>query len=272
VSTAAQSVLVVDDDEAVAELMSEHLRLRGFEVLQARNGLEALLHVKHARPSAVVLDLAMPRLGGVETLKRICKFDPGIAVVVVTGQADRELHRQALALGARAVLTKPVNHDELFSSLGLSSTPSTTAASEARPPERLSVPTAPAPPSAPQAFVLVVDDDPDMRVVLEEFVKLRQHRVTSVNDAAAALRLILREQPDVVLLDIDMPELSGVDALPTIRALAPAAVVIMVSGTANVDAARRALAHGAFDYVVKPVDLEHLSRSLEFALTMKLVQ
>jgi len=103
-------------------------------------------------------------------------------------------------------------------------------------------------------------------------VRLREHRVTSVNDAAAALRLLLREQPDVVLLDIDMPGLSGVDALPTIRALAPGAAVIMVSGTANTDIARRTLAHGAFDYVVKPVDLEYLARSLEAALAMKSVQ
>jgi len=272
VSATAQSVLVVDDDEAVAELTSEHLRLRGFEVLQARNGLEALLHVKRARPAALVLDLAMPRLGGIETLKRIRTFDPGIAVVVVTGDWDTELKRQALALGARAVLTKPVHHDELLSSLGLSSAPSTTAVSQARPPERLSVPVAPAPPSTRQAWVLVVDYDPDMCVMLEEFVRLREHRVTSVNDAAAALRLLLREQPDVVLLDIDMPGLSGVDALPTIRALAPGAAVIMVSGTANTDIARRTLAHGAFDYVVKPVDLEYLARSLEAALAMKSVQ
>src|SRR5688572_24017792 len=110
--------------------MSEHFRSRGFEVLKAENGLRALLHVKHSHPVAVVLDLAMPRLGGIETLKRICKFDPGLAVVVVTGEADTELHRQALALGARAVLTKPVNHEELFSSLGLGNARPTGSASE----------------------------------------------------------------------------------------------------------------------------------------------
>ena len=65
-----------------------------------------------------------------------------------------------------------------------------------------------------------------------------------------------------------MPGLSGVDALPTLKALAPGTAVIMVSGTTDVEVARRALAAGAFDYATKPVDLNRLLESVETAVAM----
>jgi FixJ family two-component response regulator len=65
-----------------------------------------------------------------------------------------------------------------------------------------------------------------------------------------------------------MPGLSGVEALPTLKALAPGTAVIMVSGTTDVEVARRALAAGAFDYASKPVDLNRLLESVETAVAM----
>ena len=79
----------------------------------------------------------------------------------------------------------------------------------------------------------------------------------------------MEDPPDVVLLDIEMPGLAGADALLAIRAVAPAVKVIMVSGTSDAALAQRTLAHGAFDYATKPVDLEHLAQSMETALMMK---
>src|SRR5262249_16378179 len=79
----------------------------------------------------------------------------------------------------------------------------------------------------------------------------------------------LSEAPDVVLLDVYMPGLSGVGALPTIVALAPNAKVIMISGAANEDVLKRSLAFGAHDYVTKPFEISSLSRALETALPMR---
>ena len=75
----------------------------------------------------------------------------------------------------------------------------------------------------------------------------------------------------MVLLDITLPGLNGVEALPTIRALAPHAMVIMVSGSTDVELSKRALAYGAFDYVTKPIDFEYLARSVETAVAMRVV-
>src|SRR5439155_687265 len=86
-------------------------------------------------------------------------------------------------------------------------------------------------------------DDPDVRGVLEEFLVLKGYHVRASPDGAAAVRELAASAPGVVLLDIEMPGLSGVDALPTIRAMAPATAVIMVSGTVNVELAKRDVEH-----------------------------
>jgi len=88
---AARKVLVVDDDPDMRAAVAEFLNMQGFEVVEASNGLEALLQVKRLRPHGVVLDIMMPRLGGVQALRHIRAFDPRITVVVVSGVTDADL-------------------------------------------------------------------------------------------------------------------------------------------------------------------------------------
>src|SRR2546428_214610 len=151
--------LVVDDDPEARKVLKDFLRLRGLAVLEARNGLEALLSVKQHRPGVVVLDLNMPRLGGLETLKRIRPFDPTIRVAVVTEDPDAAIHQQARALGATVVLIKPVDLARLGTALDLTPgdprpiAPVTGSASL--------LPEVPPRPSAPE--IHIVDDDASRR-------------------------------------------------------------------------------------------------------------
>jgi CheY-like chemotaxis protein len=255
-------VLIADDDADVREVLVESFRNAGFDVLQAANGLEALLCVKRDRPDAVVLDLMMPRLGGVEALKRIHAFNPGIRALVVTGAIDTELHRQATLAGAAGVFAKPVSAATLVAAL------------KGPAPAQAPKPSAPTPAptqsgGAPTGRVLVVDDNPEVRAMLEDVLTSLGYRASTAADGATAVRAVLSEAPDVVLLDVYMPGLSGVGALPTIVALAPNAKVIMISGAANEDVLKRSLAFGAHDYVTKPFEISSLSRALETALAMR---
>ena len=258
-------VLVVDDDAEWRETVSEYLGLNGFKTIEAANGLEALLQVKRTHPAAVVLDLAMPRLGGLEALKRIHAFDPAIKVVIVSGSLDPEAQRRAQALGVTAIFAKPVDPARILEALGGVARP--TAAAPRAQAQGHDAAAGDRPTS--QTRVLVVEDDPEMRSTLEEFLAGEGHAVSSAPSAGAALRAIALQPPDLVLLDIEMPGLSGVEALPAILALAPDAKVIMVSGTSDVEAAKRALALGAFDYVAKPVDMAYLAQTVATAAGMK---
>src|SRR5262245_4679868 len=159
-------VLIADDDTDVREVLVKSFRDAGFDVLEASNGLEALLSVKRDKPDAVVLDLMMPRLGGVEALKRIHAFNPGIRALVVTGAIDSELHRQATLAGAAGVFAKPVSAAALVAALA--GPPPAPAPRPAEP-----APAAPAAGAAPAAAggpptgrVLVVDDNVEVRAML----------------------------------------------------------------------------------------------------------
>jgi CheY-like chemotaxis protein len=261
-------VLVVDDDRDVRETVVEFLRDEGFEVVEAANGLEALLQVKRAPPGGVVLDLMMPRLGGLDALKRIRAFDRAIKIVVITGNPDMELQRQARALGAVAVLTKPISLPDLLAPLRAEAAPA--PAASAPPTPSPAAPRAPAGLAAPTE-ILVVAGEPELRVRLEGLLTSAGHRVRLTGDAASGVRAVVERAPHIVLLDVEMAGLSGVGVLPTIVALAPDAKVIMVAERANAELAKRSLAFGAFECVTKPVDSAHLLQAIEAALALRRV-
>src|SRR5512134_74817 len=82
------SILCVDDDADVLERLKEHFTAQGFIVLTAANGIEACLQVKRWAPCAVILDLFIPRLGGIGALGRIHAIDPTLPVIMTTDSGD----------------------------------------------------------------------------------------------------------------------------------------------------------------------------------------
>jgi DNA-binding response OmpR family regulator len=261
-----KTVLVVEDDAEVREVMAEGLALHGFTVLEATSGVEAFLHLRRARPGAAVLDLNMPRLGGLEALRWVRAFDPSIVVVTLSEEADSEVYWRALELGARDALPTPVVLADLVAVLE-SAERSPLAAGGLGPPTE---PVATRMETAmPEVRVLVIADDPDIRAVLEEFLAARGYRTTTAPDDVTAVDAIVDSPPDAVLLDIGTAGLSELDALPMIRTLAPHTMVIMLGAITDVEVARRGLARGAFDFVVKPLDLDYLSESIEAAMTLR---
>jgi DNA-binding NtrC family response regulator len=106
--------------------------------------------------------------------------------------------------------------------------------------------------------ILVVDDDPAIRATLRRALEGAGHEVAEAADGEQALAHLAVRPPAVVLLDINMPGLDGLEALTRIRETSPATSVIMVTGEATVANAMRAGQRGAFDFIEKPPDLPHL--------------
>jgi len=125
-------VLIVDDEADLREMLAEQLRIEGVETLEAANGLECLWEVKHQQLDAIVLDLTMPRLGGLEALKRIHKFAPRIRVFVLTASAEPADHQAARALGAAEVYTKPYDLAAFARAIAARATPPVVAAAASR--------------------------------------------------------------------------------------------------------------------------------------------
>lgn len=117
--------------------------------------------------------------------------------------------------------------------------------------------------------IMVVDDKADVRNLLRDYLESEGYAVAALGSAAEALSRLAEFRPRVVLLDILMPDLSGLTALREIRARDPEVGVIMVTGNGDLDTAKESLALGAFDYVTKPIDFEYLKRSLDTCLLMR---
>lgn len=114
--------------------------------------------------------------------------------------------------------------------------------------------------------ILLIDDDPEIRGVLGRFFDRRDWIVLSAGDARTAAALYERERPDLVLLDIELPDLSGLQLLEVLRARDEDATVIMLTGQADVMTAVEAMRLGAENFLTKPVELVHLEAATDRAL------
>jgi two-component system, response regulator, stage 0 sporulation protein F len=106
-------VLVVDDEPEVQHFLQDFLSLRGYEVVLAATGLDALTALEAQKPDLVLLDVAMPVMDGLETLSRIVALDPVVRVIMITANADISLTSKLLALGAVDYIPKPFDLDYL---------------------------------------------------------------------------------------------------------------------------------------------------------------
>jgi len=100
-------ILVVDDENSVRELLLTFLKDRGFSVAGAKDGHEALELAQKLKPQMIFLDIAMPGLNGIETLKRLRKETPESNVIMISGHADHDMALAALDLGAFDFIKKP---------------------------------------------------------------------------------------------------------------------------------------------------------------------
>ncbi|MDQ2870099.1 MAG: response regulator [Acidobacteriota bacterium] len=187
-----RTVLIVDDDEGVRRLLALELEPYGLRVLEAGDGAEGVRLARVERPDVVLLDVLMPRMSGWDALREL-KESPetrGIPVIVLSAVENRAF---GLALGAFDYLVKPLGRPDLLSALG-----------------RAGV-------LASRGHVLVVDDDADVRAVLEQELVAAGFRPKGVGGGAEALEELERERPAAVLLDLMMPPPDGFEVLYRIR-------------------------------------------------------
>ena len=117
------------------------------------------------------------------------------------------------------------------------------------------------------AMILVVDDQPEVGAVLEEYFAGRGFAVVLAEGGLDALAKVAKHRPAMVLLDVRMPDLDGVEVLRRLRLAGPEPPVLMMSGNDDLGVAQRTLALGAVDYVLKPFDFEHIDRVVHKTLS-----
>jgi DNA-binding response OmpR family regulator len=115
--------------------------------------------------------------------------------------------------------------------------------------------------------VLIVDDEPDAVELLKEFLAAKGYDTLTASNGEDALRLVKAERPHLILLDVRMPKMNGLEVLRQVRQIDQEVGVIIVTAVDEEETGRQALKLGAFDYIVKPLDLDYLERSLWYKIT-----
>ncbi|MDV2504477.1 MAG: response regulator [bacterium] len=106
-------ILVVDDEIAVCKELNKFLEFKGFSVVEAYDGDQALEAYRDEKPDIVLLDIRMPGKDGLETLRELKALDPEVSVIMVTAVHEEALAKQAMTEGAFDYITKPINPDYL---------------------------------------------------------------------------------------------------------------------------------------------------------------
>jgi len=115
--------------------------------------------------------------------------------------------------------------------------------------------------------VLVVDDEPDAVELLKEFLTVKGYDVVTASSGEEALRKLKEERPHLMLLDIRMPMMDGLEVLRRAREIDKEVGIIMVTAVNEESTGREALKMGAFDYITKPLDFNYLERALWYKIT-----
>ena len=257
------TILVVDDERLICDLLRSVLAGHGHEVLMAMNGREGLELFKKHRPRFTLLDLRMPEMNGIEVLKQIRAIDPQAAVLILTAWGSDALEQQARQLGVVDFLSKGLSLDVLVDAMERTLQQSAHAAS----PAQAAAP-AGAPPPAPVAagdgdFILVVDDEPQIRDLLKRFLSLRGYKVRVASDGQQALTMVEQQAPQLIVLDVYMPGINGVEVLRQLRRRKFTGGVILLTGSQDDKLLQEALDLGSVDVMGKPVDLERLALAIQ---------
>ena len=115
--------------------------------------------------------------------------------------------------------------------------------------------------------ILVIDDDPEVRMATRDFLSSKGYDVSVAEGGRDALRQLDSSPADVVLLDVAMPDMDGLETLKRIVSAHPNVPVIMVTGNADIEITSKVLQLGAADYVPKPFDLDYLNQAIRIQLS-----
>jgi len=235
-----QHVLVVDDNKGQRDSVSLVLRHLGHEVSVAAGGYDALSLIEAKPFDLILMDLRMPKMNGLEVLERIRKLPSDVVVVLMTAYAFDDLSNRAFTLGARTVLSKPVDPREL---------------AEVIQAEKTGTPTR----------ILIVDDEESAALMLKRVLEQRGFDVQTAKTAEEAVEMSACRHYHIGLLDMKLPAGDGVEAYLGIRKSNPEFVGIMITGfpEETTERMQMAMRNDSYACITKPIDLKLLLRIIE---------
>jgi PAS domain S-box-containing protein len=248
-------VFVIEDLHEAAEQIMRYLKELGFRVEVTPSGLGASERAAFLRPDVIVLDLLLPDLSGWDVLRQL-KADPLTQNIPVAIVSVVDEPAQAHALGAAACLVKPIDRASLLGALQSMLLPQ-----DASPSLVLPLPL----PAAPRPRILLAEDNQTNIDVIQDYLTAKDYQVVVAYNGREAIARAREEHPAVILMDIQMPDMDGLEAIRRIRAdkHLQAIPIIALTALAMPGDRERCLEAGAHEYMTKPVHLRSLLATIE---------
>jgi CheY-like chemotaxis protein len=241
-------IVVVDDNAVMRKVLGALLAAAGHEVVGAfadGDGLEESL--QHLRPEVVCLDYQLPGRDGMALLRAIHALLPEIDVLFTTAASGEGLEAQAADAGASGFIAKPYSQQQIADELKTVEAARQAAVARA-------VRT-----TDNYGRAVIADDSASVRLLLKGLLEeCGLEVVHSVADGAEAIAAVRQHQPRVLCLDVNMPVLGGLEALPQIRLISPETSVVMITTSLDKVVATQAARQGAVGYILKPLRLANV--------------
>ena len=243
-ATSRRTILLVEEELASRERLYDLFTRHGVSVIAVESGERAMALLKHERPSLIVADAKLSDMTGWGLVDRIRSFDANLPIILLdhghTSPSTASVRREV-----QAIFPRDVSAQALLMEVERWLNASLPTRSERWP-----------------GTILVVDDEPKVRAILQEFLQTHGFTVATAASGEEALEVLARLSPTAVLLDVKMSGMDGLLALKKIKTVRPNATVIMITGLEEEKAMEEGLALGADGYILKPFNLEYLETAL----------
>jgi len=272
--------LVVDDNATNRLILRETLSLWGIEVTEASSGKEAIEELRQAKEAShpydiVLIDCKMPEMDGFEVARNI-KNDRGLegTTIMMLTSEDRSNHiARAKSLGISAYLIKPVKRPELYNTIiRILSRNKTDAMMKKEKGCEVEKPERP-PYRIPPLSILVAEDDEINQKMIVRMLEKEGHKVTVARDGRKALDAIENFRFDIVLMDVQMPEMDGLEVTRTVRERESQTdghiPIVAITAFAFREDMERCLQAGMDGYISKPIRKEELFDTISEKLSLK---
>ena len=257
-----KTILVVEDSEPAIIQLKDILEEPAYQILVARNGQEALEVIQHTLPDAILLDLMLPGMDGFALLKTVREVErtAQVPVLILTAKViTKEELKYLKRNNIHQLIQKgDVNRADLLNAVASMLNPKIEMPKIVRPAEA---------PIHDKALILVVEDNPDNMLTVKALLAA-DFTVIEATDGRAAVEQAKRHIPDLVLMDIALPEMDGIQALKAIRNDVHLQNIAVIALTASAMTSDREsiLAYGFDGYISKPIDHDEFMHTIQQVL------
>lgn len=240
-------IMLVDDNKNLTKSLSFALEHKGYDIVIAESGFEAIEKIKQQTIDIIFMDIKMPVMNGVETFKMIKNIIPESIVIMMTAYAVEDLVKEALNEGAYGIIYKPLDINDVILKI--------TQALETK----------------KGAFILLVEDDPSSYSSLMNILEKKGSAVGIAPNGEIALEMVGKTKYDIIFIDMKLPTINGLETYLKIRELDKDVIAIIMTAyrQETSDLVQQALSQSAYACLYKPIDTEKMLEMVDEIISKK---